>query len=65
MHNQGATRRPLADAWISDDLLTEAIAVWSRIYHRPISEEEAMAMLKNVKQAGEAIYRIAREQRLI
>lgn len=65
MHDQGATRRPLADAWISDGLLKEAIAVWSRLYHRPISEEEAMAMLKNIKQAGEVIYRVAREQQLV
>ncbi len=65
MQNQGASRRPLADAWISDELLAEAIVVWSRLYRRPINEEEAMSMLKNVKQAGEAIYRVARELRLL
>ncbi|MBA3709619.1 MAG: hypothetical protein H0X38_00195 [Planctomycetes bacterium] len=52
----------MADAWISDDLLAEAIAVWSRLYRRPIGKEEAVEMLQNVKRAGEVIYRIAREQ---
>ena len=61
MQDQGAKPRPLADAWISDDLLAEAIAVWSRLYRRPISKEEAVDMLQNVKRAGEVIYRIARE----
>ena len=62
MKDQGANPRPLADAWISDDLLTEAIAVWSRLYRRPIGTEEAIEMLQNVRRAGEVIYRIAREQ---
>jgi hypothetical protein len=62
MKDHGANPRPVADAWISDDLLTEAIAVWSRLYRRPIGTEEAVDMLQNVKRAGEVIYRIAREQ---
>ena len=62
MKDEGANPRPLADAWISDDLLAEAIVVWSRLYRRPIGTEEAVDMLQNVTRAGEVIYRIAREQ---
>lgn len=65
MQDQGAKPRPLAEAWISDDLLMEAIAVWSRLYRRKVSEEEAVEMLMNVKRAGEVIYRVARERKLL
>ncbi len=39
--------------WISDELLNRTIDVWSRAYGRPVSEEEAIGMLMNIKRLGE------------
>jgi len=61
MEDRGAQQRPLAAAWITEDLLTEAISVWSRLYQRRITRQEAIDMLTNVKNLGMAIYRIAKE----
>jgi hypothetical protein len=61
MQEQGARPRPLAEAWISDALIEEAIAVWSRLYRRRITREEAVAMLMNVKRLGMALHHAARE----
>ena len=61
MEDRGAHQRPLAEAWISDALLAEAVAVWSRVYRRRITREEAVAMLMNVKRLGAVLHRAARE----
>jgi hypothetical protein len=62
MESQGASHRSLADSWISDDLLAEAIAVWSRLRQAPVSEEEAISMLKDIKHIGEVFLRISHEK---
>ena len=54
-------RRPLSMAWISDELLARTIDVWSANYGRPISEDEAVEILMNVKQLGEALLKARRE----
>ncbi len=54
-------RRPLSMAWISDELLTETIDVWSANYGRPISEEDAVEILMNVKRLGEVLLKLRRE----
>ena len=54
-------RRPLSMAWISDELLAETIDVWSENYDRPISEEEAVEILMNVKRLGEVLLKLRRE----
>jgi hypothetical protein len=61
MQEQGARPRPLAEAWISDALIEEAIAVWSRLYRRRVTREEAVDMLMNVKRLGLALVHAARE----
>lgn len=61
MEGQGARPRPLAEAWISDALIEEAIAVWSRLYRRRVTREEAVDMLMNVKRLGLALVHAARE----
>lgn len=59
--DQGAPTLPLAEAWISEALLAEAIAVWSRMYRRRVTREEAFGMLMNVKRLGVALHHAARE----
>jgi len=54
-------RRPLLTAWISDDLLAETVEVWSEAYRRPVSEDEAVEILLNVKRLGEVILKARRE----
>ncbi|MBN2583672.1 MAG: hypothetical protein JXL80_11445 [Planctomycetes bacterium] len=54
-------RRPLSMAWISDELLAETIDLWSESYGRPISENEAVEILMNVKRLGEALLKARRE----
>lgn len=53
--------RPLSLAWISDALLARTVAVWSNRYGRPISEEEAVEILMNVKRLAEVLLRARRE----
>jgi hypothetical protein len=48
-------------AWISDELLAETIELWSESYGRPISEDEAVEILMNVKRMGELLLRLRRE----
>jgi len=48
-------------AWISDELLAKTIDVWSTNYGRPISEDEAVEILMNVKRLGEALLKARRE----
>jgi hypothetical protein len=54
-------RRPLSLAWISDELMAETIELWSQSYGRPISEDEAVEILMNVKRMGELLLRLRRE----
>ncbi len=63
-HDQGpgtALERPPRPAWISDALLAETIEVWSEAYGRPVSEEDAIEILTNVKRLGEALLDAKRE----
>ena len=54
-------RRPLSMAWISNDLLAETIEVWSEAYDRPVSEDEAVEILMNVKRLGEVLWQARME----
>ncbi len=49
--------RPLSQAWISDDLLARTREVWAKAYGRPVTEDEAVEMLMNVKRAAETLMR--------
>ncbi len=51
----GQTPAPLLAAWVSDSLLEDTRRVWSRQYGRPVSAEEAVEILMNVKRLAEVI----------
>jgi hypothetical protein len=48
--------------WISDELLQDTIEVWSKAYGRPITAEEAIEILGNVKHLASAIMNLGKEQ---
>ena len=48
-------------AWISDKLLAKTIDVWSVNYDRPISEDEAVEILMNVKRLAEVLLEARKE----
>lgn len=50
-----AERRPVALAWITDELIAEHRRVWSSRYRRIISEEEAIEIIMNIKRFAEAV----------
>jgi hypothetical protein len=52
---QGPVNRPSIVAWISDGLLAKTKQVWSDAYGRPITEDEAVEILMNVKHLAEAL----------
>jgi len=54
-----ASGRPLSLAWMTDDLLRYTREVWSRAYGRPVSEDEAIEMLLNVKRFAEVMLKAA------
>jgi hypothetical protein len=47
--DDGAKDRPLSMMWMSDELIAKTQRVWSPLYGRAISGEEAMEILSNVK----------------
>ncbi len=51
--------KPLSCDWITDDLLRNTQEAWSEAYGRPISRDEAVEMLLNVKRLGEALREIS------
>jgi hypothetical protein len=51
------TDRPLSEAWIPDGLIAETRRVWSPIYGREISDDEAIEILTNVKRLAEVLLR--------
>jgi hypothetical protein len=53
----------LSRSWITPELLQETCAVWSRAYGRPVSEDEAMQILHNVKRLAEVLINVQRERR--
>ena len=63
-HVPGAAQERLPlPAWVSDELFAETVEVWSEVYRRPISGEEAVEILVNVKRLGEALLNGKREVR--
>ncbi len=57
----GARPRLMGQAWVSDDLLADTMAVWSKTYGRPVGKEEAMEILTNIKHYAEVLLKAARE----
>ena len=58
---QRRNRRPVSMAWIPDKLLAKTIDVWSVNYGRPISEDEAVEILMNVKRLAEVLLEARKE----
>lgn len=58
-----AGRRPLSLAWISDELLQQTRRVWSPLYGRDLSDDEAIEILLNVRPFAEVLLKSARERR--
>ena len=54
--------RPQSLDWIGDDLMRHTREVWTKAYGRPVSEEEAIEMLLNVKRLAEVVLKIAGEE---
>lgn len=54
-------RRPLSQAWITDELIEKHRRLWSRKYRRIITEEEAIEIIMNIKRFAEAVLNIDRE----
>ncbi len=52
---EGEGRLPLSAAWISPDLLAETRRVWSKVYGRPVTQEEAVHILTNVRRLVEVL----------
>lgn len=47
--------RPLSMDWITDDLLQTTLAVWSQVYEQPLTTDDAVEILMNVKRFTEAL----------
>lgn len=48
--------------WIPAELAADTVALFSRIEGRPVSMEEAVEILTNVKRLGEVLFDILRER---
>ena len=57
-----ASARPLSLAWITDELMAHTRKVWSKAYGRPVSQDEAIKMLLNVKRLAETLLSITRTE---
>lgn len=59
--DEGARPRFLAEAWVSEELLADTMAVWSKTYGRPVGREEAMEILANIKHYAAVLLQAAQE----
>ena len=57
----GRVRSPRSTAWISEELLQSTRRVWSKVYRRPVGEEEAQEILMNVKNVAEVVLKATSE----
>lgn len=51
----GAASWPLSARWITDDRVRETQRVWSKVYGCPITAEEAVEILMNVRRLFEVL----------
>lgn len=54
-------QRPLSMDWMTDDLLQKTLAVWSEVYEQPLTTDDAVEILMNVKRFSEALLQIGKE----
>lgn len=55
--------RPLSTQWLTDERIAEARRVWSKVYGRTISEDEAIEILSNVHRLAEVLVNAEEEKR--
>jgi hypothetical protein len=55
-------RRPLSMDWITDDLLRATLAAWSPRYEQPLTSDDAVEILMNVKRFSEALLASRKDQ---
>ena len=55
--SESVVNRPLSQQWLSDDRIEDAVLVWSKAYGRPISEDDAIEILTNVRRLAEILLR--------
>lgn len=55
-------KRPPSTAWIPAPLLADTVDLFGRLEGRPISEDEAVEILTNVKRYGEILFDVLRGQ---
>lgn len=59
-HDEGrpsGRRVPLSAPWITEELLDETCRVWSKAAGRPITDDEAVEILLNVRNLAYALIR--------
>lgn len=54
---------PLSAKWITNELLERTRRVWSEVYQREISTDEAVEILINVKNLAEVLLDIEEERK--
>jgi hypothetical protein len=53
--------RPASLAWMTDELIAETQRVWSPLYGRQLSRDDAVEILRNVKRFAEVMMSVQRE----
>ena len=48
-------RRPMSLDWISDDLIRDTQKVWAKVTGKPVSTDDAIEMLTNVRRLAEVL----------
>lgn len=48
--------------WLTDERIADARRVWSKVYGRVISDEEAIEILTNVRRLAEVLVRAEENQ---
>ena len=56
-------QRSLSMDWITDDLLRATLAAWSPRYEQPLTSDDAVEILMNVKRFSEALLASRKDQR--
>lgn len=53
--------KPLSTAWIPEALILDTQEVWSKVYEREISKEEATEILLNIKRLAKFLSKYGKE----
>ena len=56
------SQRPMCLDWASDDLIRHTQDVWSKFTGQPISVDDAIEILTNVKRLAEVLMNIERDR---